>query len=118
MSGLWYDAMRESQDQEEFFAVQVTNMFQSEIGRGPYRRNYGGGTGNAHIGMVTLPALHQYFASDQEARQVIARFLHHEPLAQKLKAVDTPFNPFRDLEKYARAASASPAVRATAGLRP
>lgn len=104
LSVAFYDSMRESSTQEEFLAVQVTNMFRAETGRGVFQRVYGG-TGKIDKPVsVSRAQLEDYFVADQEARDVLNP--EYVPLFQRYSRYpQLPLNPFRDWGKFQLKAS-------------
>jgi len=96
----YWDTMEESSSQEEFLAVQVTNMYRAESGRGVFQRVYGAGSGpTKQPTSVTRSQLEAYLQSDERVLNV----LNPEGIGlfQCLgKYTSLPFNPFRNWSQW------------------
>jgi hypothetical protein len=94
-----YDAVNKArtmntyQDVEEFFALQMQNVYLSNRGARRYYKNY------PRIKSVSKDTAYQDFAGDAEVLMVFRHFVERDPLATKVSKWMSPpdsFNPWRD----------------------
>lgn len=96
------EPMRDNTNAEEFFALQMQNVYLAGRGAARFYRTYNG------LESVSKGSAYQYLAGEPEAGRVLRQFVNTDPVAGKVAGWrDSPdsFNPFRDhlvLERLSR----------------